>query len=90
MLSEKECFMDKCENGQDPKVNNCYPDDGYHRSVLYRDWDLGCQPPISGLVDNSKTKTFLWNFHGRFLYGSKAELKCLPSFSFNSSSVGVY
>jgi hypothetical protein len=77
MLPLVECSKPACTGTQDPALDNCTQNDGYSRTLIYRSWNTSC-PPYQ--PDFNKTKTYVWDYHGAWYWGSELVLRCLPGF----------
>ena len=76
-LAEQDCSLSKCTELQDPLVDNCFIDDGYRRTKLYRSWHTSCP----ALEPDFKTNfVYVWKHHGSWHWGSKATLRCIPGY----------
>ena len=81
-LPDPECEVPVCEDSQDPAQVNCYVEDGYRRTHLYRTWQTSC-PPID--PDFKHKFIYVWQHHGSWHWGSKATLRCIPGYELPSS-----
>ena len=77
LLNVGECKKLPCSSTQDPLADQCLPNDGYQRSLLFRSWNTSC-PPI--YPDFSKNFTYAWDYSGTWNWGSNATVRCLPGF----------
>lgn len=80
VLPEESCSKEDCQDGQDPKTNDCEPKSKYERGVLYRTWDLGCGP-----LNLTGTNTYIWTENSRHLWGSETVVRCQPGFALDPS-----
>ena len=72
-----ECSKSMCSGTQSPPVDNCYLNDTYTRTMLYRSWNTSCAPY---LADYTTSKTYAWEYNGAWYWGSNVILRCLPGF----------
>ena len=85
LLAEEECVTKtECITLQeaDPIGNNCYRNDGYLRTMLYRAWLPSCE--ILPLY-NTNEKWYVLDHHGTWRYGSEAVIRCFPGFQLDST-----
>ena len=87
LLPEGECTeKTECTTSQesDPVGNNCYKNDGYLRTMLYRAWLPSCS--ILPMYSTSG-KWYVLDHHGTWRYGSEATLRCWPGYQLRSPPV---
>ncbi|TRY71799.1 hypothetical protein TCAL_10551, partial [Tigriopus californicus] len=80
VLPDESCSKEDCKDGQDQKRDNCEPKSNYQRGVLYRTWDLGCDP-----LNLTGTNTYIWREDARHLWGSETTVRCHPGFELDPS-----
>ena len=71
------CSVPVCTSDQTPENGNCYLDDGYVRTKLYRTWKTSC-PPLD--ADMTEKFYYVWDHHGSWHWGSEATLRCIPGY----------
>ena len=83
LIAKEECAKTECTSSQesDPDGNNCYINDGYLRTMLYRAWLPSC--PILDLY-NTNEKWYVLDHHGTWRYGESAVIRCFPGFQLNN------
>ena len=83
LIAKEECAKTECTSSQesDPVGNNCFINDGYLRTMLYRAWLPSC--PILDLY-NTNEKWYVLDHHGTWRYGETAVIRCFPGFQLNN------
>ena len=86
-VPEADCLTRECLPTEDPIVDGCRVPDGYIRTYFHRNWDTSCLP----IWDNDTLATnfsFVQEFHGRHLWGSKVVMKCLHGYGIDPAHAG--
>ena len=80
-----ECSKHECDVGQDeqldPVGNNCYINDGFNRTMLYRAWRPSCNN-LHLLSDEIATDylSYILDYSDTLHYGTEIVFRCLPGY----------
>ena len=89
MLPLSECEKTECDItlDEDPIVNNCYVNDGFNRTMLYRAWRPACYDLLF-LSDNINTdyNAYILDHSDTLHYGSEIVIRCLPGFMLSTDT----
>ena len=78
--SKHECDVDQDEQ-LDPVGNNCYVNDGFNRTMLYRAWRPSCNN-LHLLSDEIATDylSYILDYSDTLHYGTEIVFRCLPGY----------
>ena len=85
--SKHECDIDQDEQ-LDPVGNNCYVNDGFNRTMLYRAWRPSCNN-LHLLSDEIATDylSYILDYSDTLHYGTEIVFRCLPGYMLPTRSL---
>ena len=91
LLPLSECEKKECDTtldeDKDTVGNNCYVNDGFNRTMLYRAWRPACND-LHLLLDNitEDYNAYILDHSDTLHYGSEVVIRCLPGFMLATST----
>ena len=91
LLATSECEKKQCDvsnnEDNDPVGNNCYINDGFDRTLLYRAW----RPACNDLSEHSSTLAreyfaYVLDHSDTLYYGTEIVIRCLTGYMLNIST----